>query len=88
MIGLRTSDMMEFDKSLNAKNMYPYIFPEDDEFKKNKIIPIRIIAFNKINSGFLLWTGNLINFTFSLFMNFVNSPPLVTIKDLQLFSDK
>ena len=40
MIGLRTSDMMEFDKSLNPKNMFPYIFPEDDEIKNSKIIPI------------------------------------------------
>jgi N-acetyl sugar amidotransferase len=40
MIGLRTSDMMEFDKSLKPENMFPYIFPEDDEIKKSKIIPI------------------------------------------------
>jgi len=31
---------------------------------------------------------SLINFTFFLSINFNNSPPLVTIKDLQLFSGK
>jgi N-acetyl sugar amidotransferase len=40
MIGLRTSDMMEFDKSLSADDMFPYIFPEDSEIKDNKIVPI------------------------------------------------
>ena len=45
-------------------------------------------VFNKINNGFLLCTGNLISLTFSLFINFVKSPPLVTIKDLQPFSGK
>ena len=39
-------------------------------------------------SGFLLCTGSLINLTFSLSINLVSSPPLVTINDLQLFSDK
>ena len=46
------------------------------------------MKFKKINKGFLLCTGNLINFTFSLFINLVNSPPLVTMKYLQLFSGK
>ena len=46
-----------------------------------KIIPIKINEFIKINIGFLLWTGSLISFTFVLSINFVNSPPLVTMKD-------
>lgn len=40
LVGLRPKDMLEFDKSLNIKNMYPYIFPEDGSFKEKKITPI------------------------------------------------
>ena len=40
LIGLRPKDMMEFDENLNIKNMFPYIFPEDDEIKKKGTIPI------------------------------------------------
>ena len=56
-------------------------------FKKIIIREIRIV-FIKINSGFLLCTGNLNIFTFFLSTNLSNPPPLVTINDLQLFSDK
>ena len=58
------------------------------EILKNKIIPINKIVLIKINNGFLLCTGSLINFTFFLSTNFVNSPPLVTIKDSHPFSGK
>ena len=54
----------------------------------NAIILIGIILFNNINNGFLLCTGSLKTFTFFLSTNLSNSPPLVTIKDLQLFSGK
>ncbi len=40
MVGMRPKDMMEFDGSLNFKNMYPYIFPEDEEIKIKQITPI------------------------------------------------
>lgn len=40
MIGLRLTDMIEFDKTLNKKNLFPYIFPEDEAFEENKIKPI------------------------------------------------
>jgi len=40
LVGLRPKDMMEFDKSLDEKNMHPYIFPEDIKFKEKNITPI------------------------------------------------
>ena len=40
LIGLRPKDMLEFDKSLNTKDMFPYIFPEDDKIQEKEIIPI------------------------------------------------
>lgn len=40
MIGMRPTDMMEFDQTLNKKNMFPYIFPDDEYFEKSKIIPV------------------------------------------------
>jgi len=58
------------------------------EILKNKIIPIKINVFNKINIGFLLCTGNLINFTFFLSINFNKGPPLVTMYDLAFCSCK
>ena len=42
----------------------------------------------KISKGFLLCTGSLKILTFFLSTNLSNSPPLVTINDLQLFSGK
>jgi len=47
LIGLRPKDMMEFDKSLNHQNMYPYIFPENENFIKKKITPIFTGAYFK-----------------------------------------
>ena len=44
--------------------------------------------FKKQIKGFLLCTGSLISLTFFLSINFVNSPPLVTMKDAHPFSGK
>ena len=44
--------------------------------------------FKKQIKGFLLCTGSLNILTFFLSTNLSNSPPLVTINDLQLFSGK
>ena len=70
-----------------AENMNWEMF-DKIEILFNKIIPINIIALNKIKTGFLLCTGNLITVTFFLSTYFNNSPPLVTINDLQPFSGK
>ena len=40
MVGLRPSDMLEFSDDLKKDVMFPYFFPEDEEIKKSKIIPV------------------------------------------------
>ena len=55
---------------------------------KNKIIAIKAKELNSMSIGFLLCTGSLINLTFFLFTYLINSPPLVTMKEEQLFSER
>ena len=62
-----------FNFKSNVKKFYNSVMV------RSNLIIANIIAFNNIKIGFLLCTGNLINFTFFLLMYLINVPPLVTI---------
>ena len=54
MIGLRLNDILDFNKSLKKENVYPYIYPSEEELLKNKLYPYLTGFYFKWDIGHIL----------------------------------